>query len=361
VEFEADAILNGLGKARRFADPNAPIEARLMAARGGLPLPPVEVAGVLFALTLDPDPEVKQQAHSSLSELPERVLDAVLDQPLHPGLLDLLAHRLEGDERRLEKLALNAASSDETICFLASRPFSSVVDAISHNQTRLLRCEDLLTVLGENPLTGSATIERILEFVGRERGEVPETPSSEPEADPDALEAESTNRAAEPAPVWDVPSELVDEPPEDEPETQAEDRTRSLHSLLLEMSVVEKIKLARFGNSEARGLLVRDRNRIVATAAIRSPKIGENEVLTFAKSRQICDEVLRVIASSREWTRSYPIKHALSTNPKTPIQSAIKFVNYLTDRDLRNLMKSRDVPAPVSQQARRILARKGKV
>ena len=60
---------------------------------------------------------------------------------------------------------------------------------------------------------------------------------------------------------------------------------------------MQKIKLARMGNKEARGLLVRDRNKLVATAAIRSPKMTENEVESFAKARNVSDEVLRIIAS----------------------------------------------------------------
>ena len=47
-------------------------------------------------------------------------------------------------------------------------------------------------------------------------------------------------------------------------------------------------------------------------------------------------------------------------NPKCPPQAAIKFLNYLTDRDLGVIMRSRDVPGTISAQARRILARKGK-
>jgi hypothetical protein len=47
-------------------------------------------------------------------------------------------------------------------------------------------------------------------------------------------------------------------------------------------------------------------------------------------------------------------------NPKCPSGSAIKFLNFLTDRDLGAIMRSRDVPGPISSQARRILARKGK-
>jgi hypothetical protein len=42
------------------------------------------------------------------------------------------------------------------------------------------------------------------------------------------------------------------------------------------MSVFQKIKLGRMGNKEARNLLIRDRNKIVAMAAITSPKITEN-------------------------------------------------------------------------------------
>ncbi len=40
---------------------------------------------------------------------------------------------------------------------------------------------------------------------------------------------------------------------------------------------------------------------------------------------------------------------------------AIKFLNYLQERDLRAIMKSRDVPTAVATHARRILAKKGKV
>ena len=84
------------------------------------------------------------------------------------------------------------------------------------------------------------------------------------------------------------------------------------------MTVFQKIKLARMGNKEARGLLVRDRNKIVATAAVRSPKITENEVAGFAKARNVSDEVMRIIARNREWTRNYKVKLALATNPKCP-------------------------------------------
>jgi hypothetical protein len=139
-----------------------------------------------------------------------------------------------------------------------------------------------------------------------------------------------------------------------------EDKTRSLHALIQNMSVFDKIKLARLGNGEARSLLVRDRNKLVAAAAVRSPKVQEQEVLAFAKARNVPDEVLRIIASSREWTRAYPVKLALVSNPKCPQPSAIRFLGHLHERDLRAIMKSKDVPAVISTQARRMLQRKEK-
>jgi hypothetical protein len=126
------------------------------------------------------------------------------------------------------------------------------------------------------------------------------------------------------------------------------------------MSIIERVKLARLGNVDARAVLVRDRNKLVAAAAIRNPKLTENEIETFARARNLCDEVMRIVAHNRQWTRAYPVKIALTMNPKCPPQAAVKFLNYLTDRDLGVIMRSRDVPGAISAQARRILARKGK-
>ena len=364
---ETESILEALGPARRFADPDAPQEARLMAARGALPLPPAQIASVLFALTHDPDAEVKELACSSLDNLPSPMLDATLAGDVHPALLTYMATKFQEDEAQLEKIAINAATSDATFCSLASRPFPRIIDIVAQNQVRLLRCPELVETLGENPLTGQATIDRILHFLGVERGEMEESvaPPVDVPTPPPPADFDATQEMLDLDDPEDLPPELTyesdeeeDEIPEDE--GQDEERMRSLQVLIQEMSVMEKIKLARFGNSEARGLLVRERNKLVATAAVRSPKITDSEVVTFAKSRSLHDEVLRIIANNREWTKNYQVKHALTTNPKTPQPIAIKLLNYLTDRDLKTIMGSRDVPGPVSMQARRLLARKGK-
>ena len=351
-------VLSLSRQAEKYARRDAPREVRLMASRGALPLQPVELATVLFVLMHDEDAEVKSTARESLEALPEGVLNAVLKAPAHPALLDHLARSFGEDEARLEKVALNAAAADTTVAYLAARPFKKIVEIVANNQQRLVRSPAIVDALGANPLTGRSTIERILSFLG-----LPTKTEEEEDDDPIAAEevSEEEVRAALEVVLGESFASLVEEEGGEELDPAELEQGGSLYSLIQNLSVFQKIKLARMGNKEARSLLVRDRNKIVAMAAVTSPKITENEMIAIASSRAVCDEVIRVVCRNKEVTRNYQVKLALATNPKTPQSDAMKFVNYLQDRDLRSLMKSKDVPTVISTHARRILTRKGKV
>jgi hypothetical protein len=346
-------------EAERYVRRDAPVEVRQMAAGGALPLPPPELVTVLYVLAHDPEAAVKERARRSLEELPDGVSRAALSGPMHSAVLSYCAQTYRDAPERLEAIALNSASDDATIAFLAGLPHKRIVDIVANNQERMLRHPEIVERLGENPLTGRAVIDRILGFLGLESagGEPEEGIDDLPPPGPihDA-EAHAVLQAVLGEDVSSFAPELVDDAVE-----VSEDESHSLHALIQRMSVFEKIKLARLGNKEARGLLVRDSNKLVASAAVRNPKITENEAVAFAKARNVCEEVLRIIATSREWTRSYPVKLALAANPKTPQTAALKFLNYLQDKDLRNLMKSKDVPTAISNHARRLLQRKGKI
>ena len=99
-------------QAERYTRSDAPRDVRLMAARGALPLPPIEIATVLFALMHDADPEVKSTARDSLEALPDNVCEAVLSGPVHPALLSHLAHAFKEHDARLELIALNNATDE---------------------------------------------------------------------------------------------------------------------------------------------------------------------------------------------------------------------------------------------------------
>ncbi len=345
-------------EAERYVRTDAPLEARMMAAGGALPLPPVELATVLFVLANDPETEIKERAQASLIGLPDNVCEAALSGAAHPSMLSYCAHLYRESAPRSERIALNPKSDDNTIAFLATLPFKRVVEIVSNNQERMLRCPEIVEALGNNPLTGRAVIDRILSFLGLERpeGEVLDEQELPPLDPVDDEEASAVLRAVLGSDVSTFARELIDDDAELD-----EEQAGSIWTLVQNMSVFDKIKLARLGNKEARSLLVRDPNKLVASAAVRSPKCSDLEVVAFAKSRNVTDEVLRIIASSREWTRIYQVKLALAGNPKTPQPAAVKFLHYLQDKDLKNMMKSKEVPSVIATQSRRILQKKGKI
>jgi hypothetical protein len=339
-------------QAEKYARRDAPIGSRKMAARGALPLDPIDLATVLFALAHDPDAEVKETARTSLEQLPENILNTVLTGECHPALLSFLARVHRDNEPACEAIALNALTDDATVAFLASLPLRRVVEIISTNQERMLRSEDIVEALGTNPLTGRAMIERILTFLGIDE-----------EDDDEDIEQDLSEEAAEQALKVMLGSEMAEVARllASEDEIQDEDLQGNLFAVIQKMSVMQKVKLARVGGKEARCLLIKDRNKVVATSVIASPKITESEVIMISQSRGVSDEILRMIATNKEWTKSYKIKHALATNPKTPQPQALQYLNYLQDKDLKALMKSKDVSSVISTHARRILTKKGKI
>ena len=340
-------------QAEKYARQDAPLETRQMAARGALPLDPIELGTVLFVLANDPDAQVKETARKSLEELPDNILDSILSGETHPAVLSFLGKLHEESEARCEAIALNPATDDATIAWLATLPHSRVVDIISQNQERMMRHEEIVDALGGNPLTGRAVIERILSFLGLEDRET--TDDHEEGLEDEDAEAAVLELLGED--MSDIARLLAAEGGDDLDESIE----GSLYAAVQKMSVMQKIKLARVGGKEARAMLVKDRNRIVSSSVLGSPKLTETEVVGFAQNRSIGDELLRIIANNRDWTKNYQIKLALSSNPKTPTPQAIKFLNYLQDKDLKTLMKSRDVPSNISTHARRILSKKGKV
>lgn len=140
---------------------------------------------------------------------------------------------------------------------------------------------------------------------------------------------------------------------DDAPSGANEPDTRSRLQRLATMGVMEKVKVAMRGNREERAVLIRDPNRLVAAAVLSSPKLTENEVEQIAKMANVAEEVLRVIGTSRAWTKSYTITAGLVRNPKTPIAISLTLFNRLTERDVKMLATDRNVPEPLRVAARR--------
>ena len=111
------------------------------------------------------------------------------------------------------------------------------------------------------------------------------------------------------------------------------------------------------GTREQRAQLIRDSNRIVATAVLTSPKLTESEVEAFAKMGNVSEDVLRIIGTNRAWLKNYGIVLAVTRNPKTPPGISMQLMHRLTEKDIKMLTTDRNVPEALRLAARRILTK----
>jgi hypothetical protein len=179
----------------------------------------------------------------------------------------------------------------------------------------------------------------------------------DPDAPP-AAEVEEIVRAVEAGEDQiAVPAEMLVEEPA--PPAAPRPEATNLYHQILGMGTAAKIKLALRGNKDARLILVRDANKLIRRLVLMNPRISDAEVISVARNRSADEELLRLIAERREWMRNYQVRLALSTNPKTPLVIAMRQIGTLNERDLRALAKSKNVPAAVAAQARRLVVSKG--
>jgi hypothetical protein len=122
---------------------------------------------------------------------------------------------------------------------------------------------------------------------------------------------------------------------------------------LAQMSFPQRLKAAMKGSREMRSILIRDPNKMIASAVLSSPKLAEPEVESFAKMANVSEDVLRTIASNRAWMKNYGIVHSLTKNPKTPLGMSLTLIPRLNDRDLAKLSVDRNVPEPLRIAARK--------
>jgi len=135
-------------------------------------------------------------------------------------------------------------------------------------------------------------------------------------------------------------------------EEQQED-SRALYDKIRKMGVPARIRLALMGNSNARDVLIRDANKLVAVAVLRNPGLNDKDIARIAATRTVVEDVIRTIAGNKEWCKNYSVKLGLVMNPKTPQNVAISFIKFLTGKDLKTISQSKDVTPLIAKTAKR--------
>ena len=381
---------------RAILDGSAPRQAKLAAASGLLPLDQGDLLEVLVALRESPEAELADAATETLeSQTPDDLLTAARNADTRAAVLDYVATSPRADRQIYEAVVLNKNTSDQAVARLAATTSdSSLLDLIAINQQRLVRFPAIIDAILANSDRSIEAERRAREtkreFFEKERGAQQIAEELRARGKSAAAEFFETADLSESLSIEDawllaahievsdadldnawLPAERYEELTTETPEEHAANFKRMIEFERIEMGEVpaervslirrlmfmnarDRMKMAMKGDREARGILIRDSNRVVAAAVINNPRINDQEVENIAAMRTVSDEVLRLIAMNRGWARSYTIIHNLVRNPRTPIPTVVGILPRIRTKDLAQLALNRNVSEAVRRQAVRL-------
>ena len=351
---------------------------------------------MLVALRQANDAEIAAAAEETLqSQDAEDILIAAKANDTAPVVLDYFATFPSANRQIHEAIVLNHRTPDRAVANVASLTGDgTILELIAVNQQRLVRFPEIIDAILTNPARSAEAERRAQEtrreFFEKERGAEQiaqelrargKNAAAEffESAELQGLSADDAWLIAEHIEVSDadldhswLPAERYEELIDETAEEHAANFQRIVEHERIEMGEVpaervtlirrimfmnakDRMKLAMKGDREARSILIRDSNKVVATAVINNPRVTDQEVENIASMRTVADEVLRLIAVNRGWARSYTIIHNLVRNPRTPVPTVITTLPRIRTKDLQHLSQNRNVSEGVRRQALRLV------
>jgi hypothetical protein len=340
---------------------SAPEAIRSAAARGALPFPPETLVALQILLLDDRQDSVRDAAGESLAGVSSELACSLAAGRETPAeVVRYLCGESERWQGCGERLARRSDLSADAAKALAGSADPSVLHALAENQKILEADPSIGPHLLDNEALAGAARNRLLDVLEeidkiraavRERTEAECDQGRAPATDPflAALGVDSEIETLLPELGLDI-GQLAEKS-----ELLGDDDGDTLAIQLGRLNVGQKLRRAMFGTKEERSILVRDTNRVVACAVIKNPKFSDQEADTIAKSRNVNQEVLRLIGAHRDFAKSYQIQRSLVTNPRTPLEVSTRFIPRLQDRDLKLISGNRNLPENVRRQAKKLL------
>jgi len=343
-----DAILGG----------TAPEHVRAAAARGALPIARGTLVHLMVHLLHDEVEAIRIDAQNSVDALESvEIADALRDEACPSNVLIFFSKQAAHETELAECVAFHPSEPTAAVTVLAALGNTAVIDLVLTNEELLLRHSGLLEKLMHNPALGPNQRGRLLELLARAAKLVDDAAEAEEETDAvEALGEEDEDLEAV-ARVLEIDvgellsaSEILGA---EELEASDDLEIRNAFQRIVALNTAQKAILAMKGGREERLILVRDTNKVVSLGVLRNPRISDTEVEAIAKMRNVNEDVLRVVGTTRDWVKKYAVIQALINNPRTPQAVSVNFVKRLNNRDLKLLLSSREVPELVRRMARK--------
>ncbi len=360
-------------------------QAKLLLAQGQGCTSEEEALAVCMILCQDTDNSVSALAKSSLSKWDEKRLSEALTRQTHGKVLEFIVQFLPAFDRIDEYIFQSANLNERTAKLIAQRVGKDACQHLANTRQTFLLYPVVYWSLKANPNCPAATLERLEAMLKQQQAfvEAPKRSAvqqQQPKLPIDNILMEvMTAIQSKPSPAlikalgsqmvltvvdsgiemdafeftfdeednFDFDASLIKDK-DAEPE---EDDVRSLEQQIRDMPVGKRIKLAYKGNKEARSILIRDTNKSVSVAVLKSGKVNAGEAAKYAANRNLSDEVIRTICSTKEYMRKQNVRMALVGNPKTPTKVAMGILMTLGKKDLQALAKNRSVSSNISKAA----------
>lgn len=336
-------------------------DIRKIAAENAIPLPLREQFEVLAFLLDDPVEEIADKAALSLMDMPRNsILSYLSSRDANPELLKFFADfSLENrDYEIVEAVVRNPSTPDGTLVNLASKGDERIGDLVISNQIRAIANRKILEAIVNNPnssIRSRAQAEEWLRLYYSREEDLKIIEVVEELAEEGNLEEIEVIEELEEVEELE---ELLEEIPEEERKKEKKSMFAMGWDDIKKLPIPAKIKLALMGTKMHRAILIRDPNKTVVDAVLESPKLTEDEIEGYSKMKSLPQEVIRKIANTREWTRSYTITVNLVKNPKTPPQLAMSLLRRLREKEIKEVAASREVPAVIRREAQKLLDKK---
>ena len=343
-----------------YVSDDTPRERSMKAAAGkATELKPGDRLSLLFALSRGKDPGIKAVAAKTLSEFPEKDLLLALEEDIDPLVLEKAASLYPNSEAVLGKIISHRSTNDETLEKIAPEAPADIALVIASLRERLVKNPAIFEALKKNKrippyvIGGLETIVYPPEIIESAPGDTgPRGGSSEGwETDDIGNELESIASGLTEKDAAALPEELVKE----DAAQEESKKPQNVQQMVLTLGVSEKIKLGMLGNKEARGVLIKDPNKLVSGAVLKNPRITEDEILKLTATKGTSEDLLRQVARDKDWIQNYGIKKSLITNPKTPLAISIRLLASLNERDIADLSKSKNISTVLCTAAKRIV------
>lgn len=355
----------------RLKKGGVPLQVRQSAARGVLPVGHEELLAILIYLQNDSEPEVCENARNTLeNEFSESLLKTILESPSAPAeILEYYGSFPFRSETLLEVVIENKATPDSTIATIAEQVEARLIDLVLVNLMRLLRSPFILEALERNSRATPDITRRLGEIreeffekrnnfipIHRTRAEEKAMKAQMDQEEALAKGEESFTYSGEIKEGEDVANLTLESLADDGYvtfEEMPEDQKLSTIQKISRMTVAERVQTALKGSREERIILIRDSNRIVASAVLESPKLTDSEVEAVALMKNVSQDILRLVGTRREFAKSYTVIHNLVRNPRTPVATSLGMLNRILTNDLRALSRNRNVPEVIRKTAQR--------